>query len=142
MGVHIHQHPPRRNSSDPDHSLSTSEKEEALSTTQQLETGGIEPTGNNENVVHKQEFYTGNSIYAKLHRITGRWGVEERGIERLPSDERDERRPMSVGITVSIFLLFLPLLPLNVDLFSFFKELKMGRSLLTIESTGSGSPST
>ncbi|KAK3954036.1 hypothetical protein QBC32DRAFT_396670 [Pseudoneurospora amorphoporcata] len=46
----------------------------------------------------KEEFYAGNSIYAKLHQITGRWGVEERGIERLQSDERDARKPMTVGI--------------------------------------------
>ncbi|KAK3354236.1 permease for cytosine/purines, uracil, thiamine, allantoin-domain-containing protein [Neurospora tetraspora] len=85
MGVHIHQHPTRE--SDLGHSSTTSEKDEAA------------VQGNNENVVHKEEFYAGNSIYAKLHQITGRWGVEERGIERLPSDERDARKPITVGIT-------------------------------------------
>ena len=98
MGADIHQYP--TGDSDLDRSLSTTEKEEALSTVQ-LENGDID-LRNNENVVHKEEFYAGNSIYAKLHRMTGRWGVEERGIERLPSDERDARKPMTVGITVSI----------------------------------------
>ena len=97
MGVHIQQHPTRENDDLVHMSSTASEKDEAAV---QVENGGIDPN-NNENVVHKEEFYAGNSLIAKLHRITGRWGVEERGIERLPSDERDARRPMNVGITVS-----------------------------------------
>ncbi|KAK1781048.1 permease for cytosine/purines, uracil, thiamine, allantoin-domain-containing protein [Copromyces sp. CBS 386.78] len=103
MGVHIHQHPTRE--SDLGQSSTASEKDEAAV---QVENGDID-SGNNENVVHKEEFYAGNSIYAKLHRITGRWGVEERGIERLPSDARKPMTWFSINMTfVSLTLGVLP----------------------------------
>lgn len=43
-----------------------------------------------ENATHKSEFTAGDSLYAKVQRLAGRFGVEQRGIERVPSDERTD----------------------------------------------------
>ncbi|KAI2630395.1 purine-cytosine permease [Hypomontagnella submonticulosa] len=49
------------------------------------------------NAVHRQEFTSGESMYAKLQRFAGRFGVEQRGIERVPSDERTDSSMSQVG---------------------------------------------
>ncbi|KAI2472521.1 purine-cytosine permease [Annulohypoxylon bovei var. microspora] len=49
------------------------------------------------NAVHGQEFASGKSIYAKLQRIAGKFGVEQRGIERVPSDERTDSSMTQIG---------------------------------------------
>jgi NCS1 nucleoside transporter family len=41
-----------------------------------------------EGAVHAETFVIGDSWYAKTQRLAGRFGVEQRGIERVPSDER------------------------------------------------------
>ena len=61
---------------------------------------GVGYTGD-ENAVHKSDFTTGNSLYAKLQRFAGRFGVEQRGIERVPSDERTDSSMTQVGTLVS-----------------------------------------
>ncbi|KAK3329437.1 purine-cytosine permease [Apodospora peruviana] len=50
-----------------------------------------------ENAVHKSEFSAGDSLYARMQRFAGRFGVEERGIERVPSDERTDSGLSKIG---------------------------------------------
>ena len=42
--------------------------------------------------VHGELFVTGDTKYAKLQRFVTRFGVEARGIERVPEDERTDKR--------------------------------------------------
>lgn len=46
-------------------------------------------------------FSEGNSLYAKIQRFAGRYNIEQRGIERVPEDERTDRHLMDVGTMVS-----------------------------------------
>ncbi|KAI0007782.1 purine-cytosine permease [Xylariaceae sp. FL0662B] len=52
---------------------------------------------NEGNAVHRQEFTAGKSLYAKLQRFAGKFGVEQRGIERVPSDERTDSSMTQIG---------------------------------------------
>lgn len=54
-----------------------------------------------EGAVHKNEFIAGNSVYARLQRFAGKFGVEQRGIERVPSDERTDTDMSKIGSMVS-----------------------------------------
>lgn len=54
-----------------------------------------------ENAVRGDEFSTGSGIYATLQRFAGRLGVEQRGIERVPSDERSDASAAQVATMVS-----------------------------------------
>ena len=47
--------------------------------------------------VHGESFVAGNTLYAKIQRFVGRFGVEQRGIERVPEDERTDTSTMKVG---------------------------------------------
>uniref|UniRef100_L2FRK9 Purine-cytosine permease n=1 Tax=Colletotrichum fructicola (strain Nara gc5) TaxID=1213859 RepID=L2FRK9_COLFN len=47
--------------------------------------------------VHQEDFEAGTSTYAKLQRLAGKFGVEQRGIERVPEDERTDDAIMNVG---------------------------------------------
>lgn len=47
-----------------------------------------------------ESFSYGNSTYAKLQRLAGRFGVEQRGIERVPEDERTDKSPHKIGTMV------------------------------------------
>lgn len=38
-----------------------------------------------------ESFVYGNSLYAKIQRVAGKFHVEQRGIERVPEDERVDR---------------------------------------------------
>ncbi|KAG4216924.1 hypothetical protein PC116_g34595, partial [Phytophthora cactorum] len=49
------------------------------------------------NAVHGQDLSAGESVYAKLQRFAGKFGVEQRGIERVPSDERTDSSLTQVG---------------------------------------------
>ncbi|KAI1378694.1 purine-cytosine permease [Hypoxylon crocopeplum] len=49
------------------------------------------------NAVHRQELTSGGSVYARLQRFAGKFGVEQRGIERVPSDERTDSSMLQVG---------------------------------------------
>lgn len=53
-----------------------------------------------ENVVHKSDFTVGDSWYAKCQRFAGKLGVEQRGIERVPEDERTDTTMSKVGTMV------------------------------------------
>ena len=50
--------------------------------------------------VHGESFVTGNTLYARLQRFAGRYGVEQRGIERVPEDERTDKSTVKVGTMV------------------------------------------
>jgi hypothetical protein len=48
-----------------------------------------------------ETFETGNGTYAKIMRLAGKLGVEQRGIERVPEDERHDTSLLNVGTMVS-----------------------------------------
>jgi hypothetical protein len=50
--------------------------------------------------VHGESFVVGDTLYAKLQRFAGRYGVEQRGIERVPEDERTDKNAWKVGTMV------------------------------------------
>lgn len=43
-----------------------------------------------DGAVPGESFVYGNSLYAKCQRIAGKFHVEQRGIERVPEDERTD----------------------------------------------------
>ncbi len=49
-----------------------------------------------------ETFLTGDSLYAKIQRAVFQFGVEPRGIERVPEDERTDTNLMKVGTMVGI----------------------------------------
>lgn len=55
-----------------------------------------------EGAVRKSDFTAGNSTYAKLQRFAGRFGIEQRGIERVPRDEQTETHMSKIGTLVSL----------------------------------------
>jgi hypothetical protein len=52
--------------------------------------------------VHGESFTIGDSTYAKLQRLAGRFHVEQRGIERVPEDERTDKSTFKVGTMVNL----------------------------------------
>jgi hypothetical protein len=54
-----------------------------------------------EGAVHAETFVLGDSWYAKTQRLAGKFGVEQRGIERVPSDERSDAGMSQIGTLVS-----------------------------------------
>jgi hypothetical protein len=50
--------------------------------------------------VYGESFVTGDTLYYKLQRFAGRFGVEQRGIERVPEEERTDKSTMKVGTMV------------------------------------------
>jgi hypothetical protein len=72
-----------------------------------VETGEVEKNGQvdngstdyigDEGAVHAETFITGDSLYAKLQRFATQFGVEARGIERVPSDERTDSGMSKIG---------------------------------------------
>jgi len=53
-----------------------------------------------EGAVHAETFVLGDSWYAKTQRLAGKFGVEQRGIERVPSDERSDAGMSQIGTLV------------------------------------------
>ena len=47
-----------------------------------------------------ESFAYGKSTYAKIQRFAGRFGVEQRGIERVPENERTDTSLRKVGTMV------------------------------------------
>jgi hypothetical protein len=47
-------------------------------------------------------FSYGNSTYAKLQRFAGKYAIEQRGIERVPENERTDTNLRKVGTMVRI----------------------------------------
>lgn len=54
-----------------------------------------------DGAVHEKEFVIGNTWYAKAQRFAGKFGVEQRGIERVPSNERSDASMSHIGTMVS-----------------------------------------
>lgn len=46
--------------------------------------------GYEDGAVPGESFEVGNGLYAKVQRLAGRFNVEQRGIERVPEDERTD----------------------------------------------------
>ncbi|TVY24049.1 Purine-cytosine permease [Lachnellula hyalina] len=55
---------------------------------------GIVP---DEGAVPAETFVLGDSWYARTQRLAGKFGVEQRGIERVPSDERSDAGMSQIG---------------------------------------------
>jgi hypothetical protein len=51
-------------------------------------------------VVYGESFTAGDTLYYKLQRFAGRYGLEQRGIERVPEEERTDKSTMKVGTMV------------------------------------------
>lgn len=51
----------------------------------------------NAGAVPAESFAYGNSTYAKLQRFAGKYKIEQRGIERVPEDERTDKSLVNVG---------------------------------------------
>ena len=51
--------------------------------------------------VHGESFAAGDTVYAKLQGFAGKLGVEQRGIERVPEDERTDTNLWKVATMVS-----------------------------------------
>ena len=64
------------------------------------ETDSTEYIGD-EGAVPAETFIVGDSFYAKAQRLAGKFGVEQRGIERVPSDERLPAGMSQIGTLVS-----------------------------------------
>lgn len=54
-----------------------------------------------EGAVPAETFVLGDSWYAKTQRLAGKFGVEQRGIERVPNDERTDAGMSQIGTLVS-----------------------------------------
>lgn len=67
---------------------------EAAAVEEQNNSGDYIP---DDGAVHAETFVVGDSWYAKTQRLAGKFGVEQRGIERVPSDERDNAHISQVG---------------------------------------------
>jgi hypothetical protein len=52
--------------------------------------------------VHGESFEYGDSLYARLQRFAGKLNVEQRGIERVPDDERTDTSYLNVGSMVCL----------------------------------------
>jgi hypothetical protein len=61
--------------------------------------------------VRDKDFGVGDSIYARLQRLAGKYGMEQRGIEQVPNDEREEASAFKIGAMVRDPEIAPPLLP-------------------------------
>lgn len=52
-----------------------------------------------------ESFAVDDGIYAKLQRFAGKWNIEQRGIERVPENERTDRHAINACTLVSTRLL-------------------------------------
>lgn len=61
---------------------------------------GALPCEDATGVVSGASFEYGDSIYARLQRLAGKLKVEQRGIERVPEDERYDNSYFNIGSMV------------------------------------------
>lgn len=54
-----------------------------------------------EGAVPAETFVIGDGFFSKMQRIAGKLGVEQRGIERVPADERETTGMHQIGTLVS-----------------------------------------
>lgn len=64
------------------------------------EKGGLPAYTTEAPAVSGEVFVTGDSTYAKIQRTVSKFGVEPRGIERVPEDERTDKRLSKAGTLV------------------------------------------
>lgn len=50
--------------------------------------------------VPAESFAIGDTLYAKIQRVAGKYGVEQRGIERVPENERSDTNLVKIGTMV------------------------------------------
>lgn len=55
-----------------------------------------DPTG----AVPGESFAIGDSLYARIQRLAGKYSIEQRGIERVPENERTDTNLVKVGTMV------------------------------------------
>lgn len=53
-----------------------------------------------DGAVPGESFEYGNSLYAKIQRVAGRFKIEQRGIERVPDSERNDTSYLNIGSMV------------------------------------------
>jgi hypothetical protein len=53
-----------------------------------------------EGAIHTETLVIGDSLYARLQRFASKFGVEARGIERVPSNERTDTNISKIGTMV------------------------------------------
>lgn len=70
------------------------------SPTMDSEKGGLPVYTTEAPAVPEAVFVSGDSLYAKIQRRVTKLGVEPRGIERVPEDERTDKNLMNVGTMV------------------------------------------
>jgi hypothetical protein len=58
-----------------------------------------------DGAVPGESFEYGDSMYAKLQRLAGKVNVEQRGIERVPDNERTDTSYFNIGSMVCLFAL-------------------------------------
>lgn len=58
--------------------------------------------GDEKGAVPGESFTVGDSLYARIQRFANRFGVEPRGIERVPEDERTDRTLAKAGTMVCL----------------------------------------
>ena len=76
------------------------------------EKGGLPAYTTDAPATAGEVFVTGDSTYAKIQRAATKFGVEPRGIERVPEDERTDTNLVKVGTVVG----FLEIWEKNVSL--------------------------
>lgn len=64
------------------------------------EKGGLPEYVGDAPAVAGEVFVSGDSLYAKVQRFVTQFGVEPRGIERVPEDERTDTNLVKVGTVV------------------------------------------
>ena len=64
--------------------------------------GGAPGYTDDTGAVPGESFTYGNSTYAKLQTFAGKFGVEQRGIERVPESERTDTSLRKIATLVSI----------------------------------------
>ena len=62
--------------------------------------GPISAYADETGAVAGESFEYGDSTYAKIQRFAGRFKIEQRGIERVPENERTDRHVYNIGTMV------------------------------------------
>lgn len=53
-----------------------------------------------DGAVPGESFMYGNSVYAKLQRLAGKFNIEQRGVERVPENERTDTSYFNISSMV------------------------------------------
>lgn len=63
---------------------------------------GIPVYGDDAGAVPGESFTYGDSLYARIQRFAGKYAIEQRGIERVPENERTDTNLAKVGTMVRL----------------------------------------